>query len=270
MARPKKMGVDYFPSDVDLYNDIKIIELLQTFGPLGYTIYDWLIRRVYVEGYYLEGIDLDRLATGFIHAVGNKWVQNKSVVIQVIRYCASVGLFDDDLLQQGVITSVGIQKRYLEITVRRQRNELEKFCILPDVVLNAHGTDVDDSKNSINVDNNSVNVDDNTPKESKGKKKKDICTEPIHISEPIVISLSLNDNSEYGVYSKDIDEWQELFPIVDILSELRKMKAWLIGNKQRRKTKRGILKFIMNWLSKAQDNPTTIKKGGHVNDYPTL
>ena len=41
MARPYKEGCSYFPSDVDIYSDFKIIDLLNEYGPLGYTVYDW-------------------------------------------------------------------------------------------------------------------------------------------------------------------------------------------------------------------------------------
>ena len=37
------------------------------------------------------------------------------------------------------------------------------------------------------------------------------------------------------------------------MQELRKMKSWLDSNTSRRKTKRGILRFVNGWLSKEQD-----------------
>ena len=68
-----------------------------------------------------------------------------------------------------------------------------------------------------------------------------------------VISLSLNDGTEHWIYEDDVSKWSELFPAVDVMQELRKMKSWLDGNKERRKTKRGIASFINSWLSKEQD-----------------
>ena len=52
-----------------------------------------------------------------------------------------------------------------------------------------------------------------------------------------------------------IDEWTELYPNVDILQELKKMKGWCNANPTKRKTKRGILRFINGWLSREQDRP---------------
>lgn len=80
------------------------------------------------------------------------------------------------------------------------------------------------------------------------------CAEPeTDSTPPVIISLILNDKTEYGVTQKDIDEWAKLYPAVDILQELRKMRGWLDSNPGRRKTRRGVKRFINNWLAKSQD-----------------
>lgn len=81
-----------------------------------------------------------------------------------------------------------------------------------------------------------------------------IATEPTP-SEPSVITITLNDKSEYPIYQSMIDEWTELYPNVYILQELRKMKGWCDANPTKRKTKRGVLRFINGWLSREQDKP---------------
>ena len=73
-----------------------------------------------------------------------------------------------------------------------------------------------------------------------------------------VISLTLNDKSEFWIYGDQVEQWSQLFPAVDSMQELRKMKSWLDSNPSRRKTKRGILRFVNSWLSKEQD-----KGGSH-------
>lgn len=78
-------------------------------------------------------------------------------------------------------------------------------------------------------------------------------------AEKAAITLTLNDKSEYPIFDKDIAAWKELYPNVDIVQELRKMKGWLNSNPTRRKTKKGILKFVNSWLAKEQD------KGGYKN-----
>lgn len=82
-----------------------------------------------------------------------------------------------------------------------------------------------------------------------------ICSEP-NDSEP-VITLTLNDKSEYPITQDMIDEYQELYPAVDVMQELRNMKGWCNSNPTRRKTKNGIKRFINSWLAKEQDKGFT-------------
>lgn len=81
-----------------------------------------------------------------------------------------------------------------------------------------------------------------------------VCTEPeSSASVPAVIELPLNDKSLYSITQTDINEWQELYPNVNILQELRKMKGWCDANQTKRKTSRGIKRFITSWLAREQD-----------------
>lgn len=84
------------------------------------------------------------------------------------------------------------------------------------------------------------------------------CTEPLQTStpktkEPAVISLPLNDKSLYPITQKQVDDWSGLYPAVDVVQELRNMAGWLDANPSKRKTKRGILRFVNGWLSREQD-----------------
>lgn len=83
--------------------------------------------------------------------------------------------------------------------------------------------------------------------------------------EPSIIQLTLNDKTLYDVTQSDFNEYEELYPNVDIMQELRKMKGWLNANPTKRKTKRGIKRFINNWLSREQDKP----KPNNVRKEPT-
>jgi len=75
--------------------------------------------------------------------------------------------------------------------------------------------------------------------------------------EPPVITLLLNTGEEYGVTQSNVCEWSELYPAVDVMQCLRNMKGWLMANKSKRKTIRGINKFIITWLQKEQDRGGT-------------
>ena len=92
-------------------------------------------------------------------------------------------------------------------------------------------------------------------KDSIGKVSIDTtCPEPVPAPDrKQVISLTLNDKSEFWIYGDQVEQWSELFPAVDVMQELRKMKSWLDSNPSRRKTQKGILRFVNSWLSKEQD-----------------
>lgn len=107
---------------------------------------------------------------------------------------------------------------------------------------------VDDSLTQNRLDKNSID-----------KNSIDICAEQFHSSTPEieevqVISLVLNDKSNFPVYQKQVNEWEELYPAVNVMQELRKMSGWLNSNPKKRKTKSGILRFINSWLSREQDS----------------
>ena len=128
MARPIKVGLGYYPADTNRRNDFKIVDLLSEYGPLGYTIYDFCLQYIYENGYYIE-ISPRNLTLSLVKDIGAKWIKNKELVGQVIDYCAEIGLFDKDLLQQNVITSVGIQRRYDSVTVRNKSDKTKHWLL---------------------------------------------------------------------------------------------------------------------------------------------
>lgn len=98
----------------------------------------------------------------------------------------------------------------------------------------------------------------------KDRDNKDIsCAEPETDSTPPVISLILNDKTFYDVTQDEINDWTSLYPAVDIVQQLRSMKGWLNSNPTKRKTRKGIRRFINSWLSKEQD------KGGNIKYEPS-
>jgi uncharacterized protein YdaU (DUF1376 family) len=48
-------------------------------------------------------------------------------------------------------------------------------------------------------------------------------------------------------------EWRSLFPAVDVLGEARKALAWLQANPTKRKTAKGMPRFLVGWLSRCVD-----------------
>lgn len=76
-----------------------------------------------------------------------------------------------------------------------------------------------------------------------------------NIAKAEVTPLILNDNTEWIPTVKEYEEYKTLYPNVDIETQFRKMRGWLNGNPTKRKTRKGIARFVNNWLSNEQDKP---------------
>lgn len=71
------------------------------------------------------------------------------------------------------------------------------------------------------------------------------------------IPLASRDGELYFVTRADFETWVELYPAVNVAQEVRKMVGWCSANPAKRKTRRGVKRFINSWLSRTQD------KGGN-------
>ncbi|EDY2188787.1 hypothetical protein GTE46_005466 [Salmonella enterica subsp. enterica] len=71
--------------------------------------------------------------------------------------------------------------------------------------------------------------------------------------DPEFIRLPLNDGSEFSVTESLVSEFETLYPAVNVRQTLRNQRGWLLSDPRRRKTARGIRKFITGWLAKDQD-----------------
>lgn len=89
---------------------------------------------------------------------------------------------------------------------------------------------------------------------------------PLKPAESIFISIILNDKSYFDIPVSKVEKWKEIYPAVDVEQELREMSDWAESNPTRRKTKKGILTFIRNWLSKEQDKGGSQSKRYVKND----
>ncbi len=118
---------------------------------------------------------------------------------------------------------------------------------------------------NVSIDKISI-VENSIDKISIDKEDIYVQSDTITHEQPI-ITITLNDKSEYPIYQKMIDEYKELYPAVDIIQELKKMKGWCNSNPTKRKTKRGILRFINSWLARKQDESSTYKPMINVNEF---
>lgn len=143
MARPQKEGLDYFPLDVDIDQDDKIALIEAQHGIEGFGVVIKLFMKIYSNGYYYAWTEKEML-------LFKKRVNvDINLINEIINDCARWGLFDKNLFEQHkVLTSKGIQRRYLKAAERRQSVQIEKEYLLLD------GIEVNDYKNLVIVDIN--------------------------------------------------------------------------------------------------------------------
>ena len=162
MARPKKIGLDYFPLDT-LPNEK--IELLQaTHGLEGFAVFIKLLQRIYKKGCYIQWDEKEKLIFTSKNQIKNQKLN------EIIDCCCKWNLFDKEMFEdKGVLTSAGIQKRYFEVSKRRQNDDINEEFIL----VNATKTDVNVTKTKVNATKTLVNAEFSTQsKEKKSKKRK--------------------------------------------------------------------------------------------------
>lgn len=124
-------------------------------------------------------------------------------------------------------------------------NNRESDSILPENSKNAHASFTRES---------GVQGEGRKGKEGKGRS---ICAAQESAppeEDETVATISTNRGEEYPVTKTHVLELVELYPMVDINLELKKMKKWCDDNKRRRKTKAGMRKFIHGWLGRAQND----------------
>lgn len=117
MARPLKIGLDYFPHDCDASSDEKIERLRVQFGNNGYAFYFIMLERIYRtnDGRLL----LDETT---IKILSKKMGLSQRKFTEILQSCLKNFLFSqDEFEKKSVITSQGIQKRFLEIQAERER-----------------------------------------------------------------------------------------------------------------------------------------------------
>lgn len=126
MARPKKTGLEYFPLDVDIASDEKIEYLEGETGIEGFGIYIKLLAAIYRNGYFIPFTKTQ------LSIYSRRFFVDKNTLSAVVSVCKNIGLFDEDMFSRfNVLTSHGIQTRYLLASERRQAVDIiQEFCLL--------------------------------------------------------------------------------------------------------------------------------------------
>lgn len=195
------MGLDYFNIDINIFSDGKILKLMNRYGPVGFISYITILAHVYANGYYLE-YSIEDTTQLLLSRIGGKYFSGRNKIQELIVYLANIDLIDMGMLNQHVVTSTGIQKRFIKMTKKRQNQDLSKYWIIDDknesvVVKTIH------SKDEVGKDEKL------TKKEIRRRKKIDDVYEGAprkHYLTSCIIESGYIDN-----YDLDIPRYNELF-----------------------------------------------------------
>jgi len=78
-------------------------------------------------------------------------------------------------------------------------------------------------------------------------------TPPPGDASPVFITIPTISGNDYPVTEAKIAEWQETYPAVDVPQKVRTLRQWCIDNPGRRKTEKGMNRFLSGRLSEEQD-----------------
>ena len=145
MARPNKQGLDYFPLDVGIFEDEKMLAISGEFSVKGEIITLRLLCEIYRNGYFVE----------FSELLKNKLARlgglTGGLVDEVVRKLVKYEFFDGFVFSEyNVLTSKSIQKIYLEAVKRRKDIDFSQYWLLNEVNVN-----INNSSNGVNVNINS-------------------------------------------------------------------------------------------------------------------
>lgn len=182
MARPNKIGLDYFPLDVDIFEDEKISAISGEFGIKGEITVIKLLCAIYRNGYFILWNDLLKFKL-----LRNLPGVSSELIESIVNRLVLWEFFDKALFDSvKVLTSRGIQRRYFE-AVKRRKTDDELPYLLINVCNNTSSSD--------------INADKNATKKRKGKEKENI--------PPIIPPLGIDP--DYG---------DEILPMERLKSEI--------------------------------------------------
>jgi hypothetical protein len=155
MAR-NRIGLAYFPVDVDIFENKKLIKLGLKFHELGEVVYIRLLTMIYKNGYYLK-ISIDDLALILAKQIPSR-IRDIAKIKSVIQYISEVDLINKEMAMNGVITSKGIQEQYIDSTKRRGELEQREYWLLDKTCIQNNQSCIHNVyKNGEVVDNNEEN-----------------------------------------------------------------------------------------------------------------
>lgn len=180
-GRPNKAGLDYFELDCHMEEKVRLIQA--EFGLKGFAIVVKLYQKIYGElGYYCEWNEDSSLL--FMSENGVSSRDEKNLINEIVSACIRRNIFSERLFNDfGILTSSGVQKRYLNATSKREKVELKKEYLLISVPVNRKNVVINSISDGINSISEGRNAQSKVEK-SRVKKSKEKSSDAADAGKP--------------------------------------------------------------------------------------
>lgn len=142
-----KVGLDYFELDCQMEEKVRLIQA--EFGLKGFAVVVKLYQKIYGEfGYYCEWSEDSLLLFMSENGVPS---DSKNLIQEIVSACVRRNIFSEKLFKKfGILTSSGVQKRYMNATSRREKVSMKKeYLLLNDGKINPNVDIIEDSADII-------------------------------------------------------------------------------------------------------------------------
>lgn len=253
MARPPKVGLDYYPIDVDIIHNIKVKKLiLHHGGARAFGVFICLLSEIYKKGYYLEICD------DVVFIIASYLYEDECYVNDIIQFCVKYKLFDCIIYDKyNVLTSYSIQIQYSHIQSSCKRKAVvTKYSLLD----NPQSIELVSSESNVNSEETNDTTEENevtsqSITQIKINNKKDNNKKDNNITQPLT-STSLKFENEIEKLVSD-NEWTETITtfnnitLVELKNYLNQFKTHcVILGKLYHTSTDDVKSHFANWLSK--------------------
>jgi hypothetical protein len=241
MARPLYHKVDFFPHDVVHRKTMFTIEA--QFGNDGYAFWFKLLETLgATDDHYYDCNKPDDWQ--YLVAMTKVSEETANAILESLSV---LGAIDSELWKKRVIWSQNFVDRLRPLYDRRKGNLPTRPIVKGDNGNQKHG---------LNGVTDDINPQSKV-KESKVKKSK--------VKESKRILFSQTEKRFESVDAEMMNFFISKFPAVNVQEELLKMEAWIVANPKNKKS--NYERFIVNWLTKAQDKAKPMGGGSSVGKY---
>lgn len=255
MAGQPKQGLDFAAWDVHIFDDDERFDvLIDAQGWSGFGVFFYICTKAYAtNGYYYEWREKTSAAAIAKRMSGGI---KSDTVKQVVQLCLQIGLFDNGLFdRERILTNKMMQERYMyaiEKRSKRGRTINKDYWLLKEDETKAY---IIVPENEYNLSENGNNLAENDTKKSKVKESKEK-----EKKTDVFISLLLKEESIYQVTFSQLNNFKNIYTLIDVENELVKMSKYFELHPDNRKSLDDIKSYIDRWLLKRSDEVDGIRK----------